>query len=79
MIPLVLVLVVAAGFVAYFGWNRQAPVDSRGERMARAGIVLTAVGVIWTVFAWWMVLPELVVLGGVTLIVVGRRRSAASS
>lgn len=79
MIVRVLLLVVLLGGTAWAIWEGMRPgAGSRSERLRRIGLALTAIGVIWTVFAWWMVVPELILLGGIVLLVVSRRTAAAA-
>lgn len=79
MIVRVLLLVVVLGGTAWAIWEGVRPgARSRAERLRRIGLALTAMGVIWTVFAWWMVVPELLLLAGIVLLVVSRRTGAVA-
>ena len=51
---------------------------SRVERLWRVGLALTAIGVIWTLFAWWMVIRELILVVRVVLLLVSRRMGAVT-
>ena len=66
-----LVLLAGTGWAIWEG-VRPGP-RSRAERLTRVGLALIAIGVFWTVFAWWMVVPELILLAGVVLVLMGRR------
>jgi uncharacterized membrane protein len=68
---LLVVLLVGTGWAIWEGVRPGA--SSRAERLARVGLALTVVGLIWTVFAWWMVIPELILLAGIVLLLIGRR------
>ena len=70
-VVLLLVLLVGTGWAI---WEGVRPgIRSRAERLGRVGIALTVIGLFWTVFAWWMVIPELILLAGIVLLVIGRR------
>ncbi len=74
MIVRVLLLAVLLGGTGWAIWEGVRPgTSSRAERFRRIGIALTAIGVVWTVFAWWMVVPELILLAGIVLLLVSRR------
>lgn len=69
-----IVLVVGTGWAI---WEGVRPgVTSRAERLKRIGLVLVVMGGIWTVFAFWMIVPELILLAGVLLLVMSRRAVA---
>ncbi len=68
---LLVVLLVGTGWAIWEGVRPGA--TSRGERLARVGLALAVIGLIWTVFAWWMVIPELILLAGIVLLLMGRR------
>lgn len=79
MIVRVLLLAVLLGGTAWAIWEGVRPgASSRAERLRRIGLALIAIGVIWTVFAWWMVVPELILLAGIVLLVVSRRTGAVA-
>lgn len=64
--------------IAVLWWGARAGEQSGAERVQRIGIALTAVGVVWTAFAWWLVVPELILIAGLLVFAVGsmqRRRS----
>lgn len=68
-------LVVGIGVV---WWGARAGEQAGAARVQRIGIALTAVGVLWTAFAWWLVVPELILIAGLLVLAVGsmqRRRS----
>lgn len=49
--------------------------------MTRIGASLVVVGLLWTIFAWWLVVPEVLLALGVVLLVGGlirTRRPSAS-
>lgn len=71
MIMLLIVLVVAGGFVL---WERRSPSSDSGDRTMRIGLALATVGTITSVFAWWMVFPLVVLLAGLVMIIAGHRR-----
>lgn len=74
MIVRVLLLVVLLGGTAWVIWEGVRPgASSRAERLRRVGLALIAIGVFWTIFAWWMVVPEIILLVGIVLLVVSRR------
>ena len=68
---LLVVLVVGTGWAIWEGVRPGA--RSRAERLTRVGLALTAIGLFWTVFAWWMVIPELILVVGIVLLLIGRR------
>lgn len=71
-------LLLLAG-VAWVIWEGFRPgATSRAERLKRIGLALTVNGVVWTVLAWWMLIPELVLLTGVVLLLVSRRAGTVS-
>ncbi len=79
MIIRVLLLLVLLGGTGWAIWEGVRPgAKSRGERLKRIGVALTAIGVIWTIFAWWMVVPELILLAGLVLLVLSRRAVAVA-
>jgi uncharacterized membrane protein len=68
---LTLVLVVGTAWTI---WECVRPGPRpRTERLRRVGLALAAMGAFWTVFAWWMVVPELILLVGLVLLLVSRR------
>jgi hypothetical protein len=69
LVALVLSAAAVAGFIA---WDRRRPVTKPGERSMRTGAILVVVGLIWTVVAWWAVIPELVLAAGLVMMTVGR-------
>ena len=71
MIMLLIVLMVAGGFVL---WERRSPSSDSADRTMRIGLALATVGAIMSVFAWWMVFPLVVLLAGLVMIIAGRRR-----
>lgn len=74
-----LLLLVLLGGTGWAIWEGVRPgAKSRAERVTRIGLALTAIGVIWTAFAWWMVVPELILLAGIVLLLVSRRLVARS-
>lgn len=68
---LLVVLLVGTGRAIWEGVRPGA--RSRAERLQRVGLALTAIGVIWTLFAWWMVVPELMLMAGVVLLLMSRK------
>lgn len=79
MIVRVLLLVVLLGGTAWAIWEGVRPgASSRAERLRRVGLALTAIGVFWTIFAWWMVVPEIILLVGIVLLVMSRRTGAVA-
>lgn len=67
-----LVLIVLLGSTGLAIWNVFRPgAASLGERMTRIGGSLVVVGLAWTVFAWWLVIPEVLLAIGVALLVGG--------
>lgn len=76
MIGIAILLLVAAGFVA---WDRRSPVSASPDmRLVWVGIVLAAIGVVSSLMFWWLYVPVVVLLVGASLIVVGRHRSIAA-
>lgn len=73
-IIMVLFVLMAAG--GFFLWERSSPPSGPGERTMRIGVALAAIGAVSSVFAWWMVFPLVVLVAGLLMIVVGRRRQA---
>ncbi len=67
---LLAVLVVGTGWAIWEGVRPGA--RSRAERLTRVGLALTVIGLFWTVFAWWMVFPELILVAGIVLLLIGR-------
>ncbi len=67
---LLVVLVVGTGWAIWEGVRPGA--TSRSERLTRVGLALTVIGLFWTVFAWWMVIPELILVAGIVLLLIGR-------
>ncbi len=64
------VLLAGTGWVI---WEIVRPgTASRNERLKRVGLALTAIGVFWTVFAWWMIIPELILVAGIVLLLMSR-------
>lgn len=79
MVIRVLLLLVIVGGTGWAVWEGVRPgATSRAERFRRVGVALTALGAIWTLFAWWMVLPELILLVGLVLLVLSRRKRAVA-
>lgn len=77
MIGLVILLLIAAGFVL---WDRRSPVSASPDmRMTWIGGVLAAIGAVTSMMAWWAIVPVVVLLVGATLIVVGRHRDVAAA
>jgi len=59
-------------------WGVRAGEQSGAARVQRIGVALVAVGLLWTAFAWWLVVPELILVAGVLVLAAGslqRRRS----
>jgi len=74
MVVRVLMLVVLIAGPGWAIWEGVRPgARPRGERLTRVGLALTVTGLLWTVFAWWMVIPELILLAGIVLLLMGRR------
>ncbi len=74
MVVRVLLWLLLLGGLAWVIWEGFRPgASSRAERLKRVGLALTVNGVIWTALAWWMLIPELVLLAGVVLLLVSRR------
>lgn len=74
------VMLVAGGIVLW--WGLRAGAQSGAARVQRAGIAITAVGVLWTAFAWWLVVPELILIAGIVVLAAGsmqKRRSIPTS
>ena len=71
MLMLLIVLMVAGGFVL---WERRSPSSDSADRTTRIGLALATVGATFSVFAWWMVFPLVVLLAGLVTIIAGRRR-----
>ncbi len=70
-VSLWLTLLVGSGWAT---WEGVRPGSRSGkERLARIGLPLTVMGVILTVFAWWMLIPELILLAGIVLLLTNRR------
>lgn len=65
MVYLVLVLSVP---ILWYGLQSE---DRGPARVKRIGIAVTAVGLLWTLFAWWLIMPELVLAAGVGLVITG--------
>lgn len=74
MVTRVLLLLVLLGGTGWAIWEGVRPgAKSRRERLKRIGLALTAIGIIWTIFAWWMVVPEVILVAGLVLLVLSRR------
>ena len=74
MVVRVVLLLALVGGTCWAIWEGVRPgIRSRAERLGRVGLALTVIGLFWTVFAWWMVIPELILLAGIALLVIGRR------
>ena len=74
MIGIAILLVIGAGFV---WWDRRSPVSTSPDmRFVWTGVVLTTVGVVSSLFLWWVIVPLIVLLVGASLIVIGRHRVA---
>ena len=70
------VMLVVAAIVLW--WGARAGEQSGPARVQRIGVALTSVGVLWTAFAWWLVVPELILVAGLLVLGIGslqRRRS----
>ena len=75
----VLLRLVLLGGTGWAIWEGVRPgAKSRGERLKRIGVALTAIGIIWTIFAWWLVVPELILVAGLILLLLSRRAGAVA-
>jgi uncharacterized membrane protein len=73
MILALILVVVAAAFVA---WDRRSPASPNPDtRIIAIGTACAVVGLIGTIFAWWLIVPVVLLLAGAVLIVVGRHRT----
>jgi hypothetical protein len=76
MIFVLVLLVVAAGFVA---WDRSSARSAAPDtRLITIGVVVTAVGLLSSVLFWWLIVPVLILFAGATMIVIGRHRVVAT-
>jgi len=74
MIGILILLVIGAGFV---WWDRSSPVSTSPDmRLVWTGVALTAVGIVSSIFLWWLIVPIIALLVGASLIVIGRHRVA---
>jgi hypothetical protein len=72
MIAVLILLVVAAGFVV---WDRSLPRSPTPDtRMILIGVVVTAVGLVSSLLFWWLIVPVILLLAGASMIVIGRHR-----
>ncbi len=77
MIEVVALLLIVAGFVL---WDRRSPTSASPDtRMIRIGVVLAAIGAVFSFIAWWAIVPVVVLLVGATMIVVGRHRVVSAA
>lgn len=73
------VMLVVGAVVLWLG--ARAGGQSGAARVQRIGVALVAVGVLWTAFAWWLIVPELILVAGGVVLAAGslqRRRSLPS-
>jgi small neutral amino acid transporter SnatA (MarC family) len=73
MLIALIVAVVAAAFVT---WDRRSPASADPDtRMIAIGTAFAVVGLIGTIFLWWLIVPVVLLLAGALMIVVGRHRT----
>ncbi len=59
---------------AYFAWDRRLPLSGPGDGPVKLGAAMTVVGVIGTFLLWWTVVPVLLLVAGLVVLAVSRRR-----
>ena len=72
MILVLILLVVAAGFVAWDRSSARSPAPD--TRMITIGVVVTAIGLVSSILFWWLIVPVPILLAGAAMIVIGRHR-----
>ncbi len=61
---------------AYFAWDRGLPFSGPGDGPVKVGVAMTVVGVVGTFLLWWTVVPVVLLVVGLVVLAVSRRRLA---